>query len=249
MIKMHGIRKEYRMGADNVVKALDGVDIHIRPHEFVSIIGPSGSGKSTLMNIIGCLDVADSGTYLLDDQEIGDYTEDELRDKTAAELSILRNGMYALSGLEFKKNTTLREFFGRCDWYAPNTTNAETVYARFNEFQKGNVAAIVAVEKSEGYRLENTSLQKLVQEGRERYFTEAELENKTAFELSILRNGMYALSGLRFVKNESLREFFENCDWYAPDTTDAETVYARFNKYQKGNVAAIVKIEKAKGYR
>ena len=78
MIKMHGIRKEYRMGADNVVKALDGVDIHIRPHEFVSIIGPSGSGKSTLMNIIGCLDVADSGTYLLDDQEIGDYTEDEL---------------------------------------------------------------------------------------------------------------------------------------------------------------------------
>ncbi len=177
------------------------------------------------------------------------YTEDELRDKTAAELSILRNGMYALSGLEFKKNTTLREFFGRCDWYAPNTTNAETVYARFNEFQKGNVAAIVAVEKSEGYRLENTSLQKLVQEGRERYFTEAELENKTAFELSILRNGMYALSGLRFVKNESLREFFENCDWYAPDTTDAETVYARFNKYQKGNVAAIVKIEKAKGYR
>ena len=61
MIKMHGIRKGYRMGADNVVKALDGVYIHIRPHEFVSIIGPSGSGKSTLMNIIGCLDVADSG--------------------------------------------------------------------------------------------------------------------------------------------------------------------------------------------
>ena len=78
MIKMQGIRKEYRMGESNVVKALDGVDIHIRPHEFVAIIGPSGSGKSTLMNIIGCLDVADSGTYLLDDQEIGDYSEDEL---------------------------------------------------------------------------------------------------------------------------------------------------------------------------
>ena len=78
MIKMQGIRKEYRMGESNVVKALDGVDIHIKPHEFVSIIGPSGSGKSTLMNIIGCLDVADSGTYLLDDQEIGDYSEDEL---------------------------------------------------------------------------------------------------------------------------------------------------------------------------
>ena len=77
MIVMQGIRKEYHMG-DNVVAALDGVDIHIRPREFVSIIGPSGSGKSTLMNIIGCLDVADSGVYRFDGQEISDYTEDEL---------------------------------------------------------------------------------------------------------------------------------------------------------------------------
>ena len=77
MIVMQGIRKEYHMG-DSVVAALDGVDIHIRPHEFVSIIGPSGSGKSTLMNIIGCLDVADSGEYRFDGQEISDYTEDEL---------------------------------------------------------------------------------------------------------------------------------------------------------------------------
>ncbi len=77
MIWMQGIRKEYHMG-DNVVAALDGVDIHIAPHEFVSIIGPSGSGKSTLMNIIGCLDVADEGVYRFDGQEISDYTEDEL---------------------------------------------------------------------------------------------------------------------------------------------------------------------------
>ena len=77
MIVMQGIRKEYHMG-DNVVAALDGVDIHIKPHEFVSIIGPSGSGKSTLMNIIGCLDTADEGTYIFDGQEISDYSEDEL---------------------------------------------------------------------------------------------------------------------------------------------------------------------------
>ena len=79
MIRMKGIRKEYRMG-DSVLAALDGVDIHIKPHEFVSIIGPSGSGKSTLMNIIGCLDTADEGTYYLDGQEIEAYTEDELAD-------------------------------------------------------------------------------------------------------------------------------------------------------------------------
>ena len=45
--------------------------------EFVAIIGPSGSGKSTLMNIIGCLDLADDGKYLLDGQPIEDYTEED----------------------------------------------------------------------------------------------------------------------------------------------------------------------------
>ena len=77
MIVMQGIRKEYRMG-DNIVAALDGVDIHIKPGEFVSIIGPSGSGKSTLMNIIGCLDTADEGLYRFDGLDIADYSENEL---------------------------------------------------------------------------------------------------------------------------------------------------------------------------
>ena len=77
MIVMQGIRKEYHMG-DNIVKALDGMDIHIKPGEFVSIIGPSGSGKSTLMNIIGCLDTADEGEYRFDGLNITDYSEDEL---------------------------------------------------------------------------------------------------------------------------------------------------------------------------
>ena len=77
MIVMQGIRKEYHMG-DNIVAALDGVDIHIKPGEFVSIIGPSGSGKSTLMNIIGCLDTADEGVYRFDGLNITDYSEDEL---------------------------------------------------------------------------------------------------------------------------------------------------------------------------
>ncbi|MBR5302693.1 MAG: ABC transporter ATP-binding protein [Clostridia bacterium] len=77
MIVMQGIRKEYHMG-DNIVAALDGVDIHIKPGEFVSIIGPSGSGKSTLMNIIGCLDTADEGEYRFDGLNITDYSEDEL---------------------------------------------------------------------------------------------------------------------------------------------------------------------------
>lgn len=77
MIEMRSICKTYQMG-ENVVHALDHVDFAIEDREFVSIIGPSGSGKSTLMNIIGCLDLADEGTYLLDGQEITEYTENEL---------------------------------------------------------------------------------------------------------------------------------------------------------------------------
>ena len=107
MIKMHGIRKEYRMGEDIVVAALDGVDIHIKPHEFVSIIGPSGSGKSTLMNIIGCLDVADEGTYLLDDQEIGDYSEDELAAVRNKKIGFIFQQFNLLPKLSARENVEL----------------------------------------------------------------------------------------------------------------------------------------------
>ena len=77
MIQLKEICKFYQVGDDRV-KALDHASLHIKPHEFVSIIGPSGSGKSTLMNIIGCLDVADAGSYLLDGLPIESYSENEL---------------------------------------------------------------------------------------------------------------------------------------------------------------------------
>ena len=77
MIDIKELSKVYLVG-DERVRALDHATLHIYPHEFVSIIGPSGSGKSTLMNIIGCLDVADAGTYFLDGLPIEEYTENEL---------------------------------------------------------------------------------------------------------------------------------------------------------------------------
>ncbi len=77
MIIFRDVSKIYRIG-DSVVRALDHANIRIDRGEFVSVIGPSGSGKSTLMNIIGCLDLADEGEYLLDGQEIRNYSENEL---------------------------------------------------------------------------------------------------------------------------------------------------------------------------
>ena len=77
MIQLKDVCKYYQVGDDRV-RALDHATLHIRPREFVSIIGPSGSGKSTMMNIIGCLDIADAGQYLLDGQPIESYSENEL---------------------------------------------------------------------------------------------------------------------------------------------------------------------------
>ena len=77
MIDIHDLCKVYLVG-DERVRALDHATLHIYPKEFVSILGPSGSGKSTLMNIIGCLDVADAGTYRLDNLPIESYTENQL---------------------------------------------------------------------------------------------------------------------------------------------------------------------------
>ena len=77
MIELREVSKIYQVG-DERVHALNHANLHVYPHEFVSIIGPSGSGKSTLMNIIGCLDTADAGLYCLDGVPIEDYTENQL---------------------------------------------------------------------------------------------------------------------------------------------------------------------------
>ena len=77
MIELRDVSKIYQIG-DERVHALDHANLHVYPKEFVSIIGPSGSGKSTLMNIIGCLDVADAGEYLLEGMPIEAYSENDL---------------------------------------------------------------------------------------------------------------------------------------------------------------------------
>ena len=77
MIVFKEVSKVYHIGGEEV-RALDRASMHIRKGEFVSIVGPSGSGKSTLMNIMGCLDVADSGEYRLDGQPVDRYREREL---------------------------------------------------------------------------------------------------------------------------------------------------------------------------
>jgi len=77
MIQIKNMSKIYTMG-DNKVTALNNITLHIAPHEFVAIVGPSGSGKSTLMNMLGCLDVPTSGSYILDGNEVSKLKDDRL---------------------------------------------------------------------------------------------------------------------------------------------------------------------------
>jgi putative ABC transport system ATP-binding protein len=79
MIEVRNLHKTYALG-DNVVHALRGIDVTIGQGEFVAIMGPSGSGKSTFMNIVGCLDTPDDGTYRLDGIDVSGLTDDELAD-------------------------------------------------------------------------------------------------------------------------------------------------------------------------
>jgi len=71
------IHKTYEMNSVGV-KALQGVSLELDTNEYVAIMGPSGSGKSTLMNIIGCLDVPTSGTYVLDGTDVSSLNDDRL---------------------------------------------------------------------------------------------------------------------------------------------------------------------------
>lgn len=77
MITLSDITKVYKNGLLEV-EALSQISLQINEGEFVAIMGTSGSGKSTLMNIIGCLDIPTSGTYVLDGQEVQTLDEDEL---------------------------------------------------------------------------------------------------------------------------------------------------------------------------
>ncbi|HRP07665.1 MAG TPA: ABC transporter ATP-binding protein [Gemmatimonadales bacterium] len=77
IIALRGITREYAMGGE-LIRALAGVDLDIGRNEYVAIMGPSGSGKSTMMNILGCLDTPDGGSYRLNGQEVSGMADDAL---------------------------------------------------------------------------------------------------------------------------------------------------------------------------
>jgi len=112
IISMTGITKVYNVGGEEV-RALDNANLTIHEGEYVSIIGPSGIGKSTLMNIIGCLDVADSGEYILDGQSIEQYSEEELARIRNRKIGFIFQNFNLLSRMTAQGNVELPLIYQR----------------------------------------------------------------------------------------------------------------------------------------
>ncbi|MGB0651222.1 MAG: ABC transporter ATP-binding protein [Rhodothermales bacterium] len=106
IIILRDIHRTYQMGTQ-VVRALDGANLEVFPNEYVAIMGPSGSGKSTMMNIIGCLDVPTSGTYVLNGQDVSDMDDDELAEARNREIGFIFQTFNLLPRVDCLQNVEL----------------------------------------------------------------------------------------------------------------------------------------------
>lgn len=106
VISVRDLMKVYHMG-DVEVRALRGVDLDIHAGEMTAIMGPSGSGKSTLMNIIGCLDVPSSGTYMLDGVDVSRLRDDQLAEIRCKKIGFVFQSFNLLSRTSAQANVEL----------------------------------------------------------------------------------------------------------------------------------------------
>ena len=106
LVDIRDICKVYNPG-ENEVRALDHVDLQIHENEFVAIIGQSGSGKSTLMNMLGCLDIPTSGTYMLHDKDVSHMSDNELSDIRNKEIGFIFQGFNLIANLTAMENVEL----------------------------------------------------------------------------------------------------------------------------------------------
>ena len=106
VIEITRVNKTYGEG-EIAVHALQELDLQVERGEFVAIMGPSGSGKSTLMNIIGCLDRATSGLYILDGQDVSRLNRDELAGVRNRKIGFVFQSYNLLPRLSARKNVML----------------------------------------------------------------------------------------------------------------------------------------------
>ena len=106
LVVVDNLRKRYVLG-NQEVNALQGVSFSVEKGDFVSIMGPSGSGKSTMMNMLGCLDVPTSGSYILDGKDVARMKPDELARVRRDSLGFVFQGFNLLARTTALENVEL----------------------------------------------------------------------------------------------------------------------------------------------
>lgn len=106
IIRLKNVSKHYHMG-DNLVRAVDGIDVEVNEGDFVAVMGPSGSGKSTSMNLIGSLDVPTRGTIYLDGEDISSMSESDLAQLRGQHVGFIFQQFNLIPTLTVKENVML----------------------------------------------------------------------------------------------------------------------------------------------
>lgn len=107
MISTMNLFKSYKKENANPVIAVNNATLHVKRGEFASIVGPSGSGKSSLMNLLGLLDVPDSGSYLFEGKEVSKLSIDELADIRNKKIGFVFQQFHLLPKISAKENVEL----------------------------------------------------------------------------------------------------------------------------------------------
>jgi putative ABC transport system ATP-binding protein len=120
IIKTSQLKRSFNLGSETV-EALKGINLEVSKGEFIAIMGPSGSGKTTLMNIIGCLDTPTSGEYLLKNQSVKDFNDDELARIRNKEIGFVFQSFHLLA-----KNSALNNVLLPMKYAGADLEEAET---------------------------------------------------------------------------------------------------------------------------